>query len=141
MKENNEQSQSSPKKRKRGSLIVFCFTLISMLFQTVLTFTLLMRTTAESKTLAKVTTSMFVLYIIIFVCMTLMSMSQRKYEKESLNMYKGTMKWFKKLMKLVIVVLSIVNILAASKVDKVALVGAVGLLLFNLFLISIDIFL
>ena len=138
--EENRENQTGHRKRKRGNIIFFCFTLISMLFQTVLTFTLLMKTTAESKILAKITTSMFVLYIIIFVCMTLMSVSQRRYEKESLHMYKGTMKWFKKLMKLIIVVLSIVNIMAASKVDKPALIGAVGLLLFNLFLISLDIF-
>ncbi len=138
--EETKENVKSKRKKKRGSLIVFGFTLISMLLQTVLTFKLLFETTAENKALARVTTIMFMIYVVAFALMVLFSIKQRKFEKESVSMYKGTMKWFKKIIKLLIVVISIVNILVASKVDTVALIGAVALLLFNLFLISLDIF-
>lgn len=128
------------KRRKKGSRIIFGFTLLSMLFQTVLTFTLLLKSTEENKTLTKITTIIFFVYVIAFVLLTLVSIRSRRYEKESISMYKTSMKWFKRMVKLLLVVLSIMNIVSASKIDGFALVGAVVVLLINISLIALDIF-
>ena len=127
-------------KRRKGSRLIFGFTLFSMLFQTVLTFTLLLKSTEENKTLTKITTWLFIIYAVAFILLTITSMHSRRYEKESVSIYKTTMKWFKRIVKFILIVMSIMNIVTASKVDKLALIGAVALLLVNIFLISLDIF-
>ncbi len=127
-------------KRKKGSRLLFGFTLFSMLFQTVLTFTLLLKSTEENMMLTKITTWLFIIYAIAFILLTITSMHSRRYEKESVSIYKFTMKWFKRIVNFILVVMSIMNIVTASKIDGFALAGAILLLVVNIFLISLDIF-
>ena len=136
----NKNSDVVYEKRKKGSRIIFGFTLFSMLFQTVLTFTLLLKSTEENKTLTSITTFIFVIYVIAFVLLTITSMHSRRYEKEGLSIYKTTMKWFKRIVNFMLVVMSIMNIVTASKIDGIALSGAVLLLVVNILLISLDVF-
>ena len=136
----NKKSDIVYEKRKKGSRLLFGFTLFSMLFQTVLTFTLLLKSTEENIVLTKITTWLFIIYTIAFILLTITSMHSRRYEKESISVYKTTMKWFKRIVNFILVVMSIMNIVTASKIDGFALVGAVVLLCVNVFLISLDVF-
>ena len=138
--ETNASEKTQSERRKKGNRFVFAFTLISMIFQTVFTFVLLLKTTEENAVLTKITTWLFIIYAISFIVMTMLSLRSRRYEKESVAVYRSSIKWFKRMIKLMLVVLSIMNIVTAVKVDIFALIGAVILLIVNIFLISLDFF-
>lgn len=138
--ETNASEKIQSERRKKGNRFVFAFTLISMIFQTVFTFVLLLETTEENAVLTKITTWLFIIYAISFIVMTMLSLRSRRYEKESVAVYRSSMKWFKRMIKLMLVVLSIMNIVTAVKIDIFALIGAVILLIVNIFLISLDFF-
>ena len=138
--ETNASEKIQSERRKKGNRFVFAFTLISMIFQTVFTFVLLLETTEENAVLTKITTWLFIIYAISFIVMTMLSLRSRRYEKESVAVYRSSMKWFKRMIKLMLVVLSIMNIITAVKIDIFALISAVILLIVNIFLISLDFF-
>lgn len=136
----NKRSDKQIKEKRKGSRIIFGFTLVSILFQTILTFALLLKSTEENVGLSKITGVLFAVYLVAFVILTISSIGTRKYGKEGLNLYKSSMKWFKRIVKLLLVVISILNIFSAVKVDILALMWAIVLLVINLFLIALDFF-
>lgn len=136
----NKRNNEKVKEKRKGSRIIFGFTLVSILFQTILTFTLLLKSTEENARLSKITGVLFAVYLISFAILTISSVRTRKYGKEGLNLYKASMKWFKRIVKLLLVVISILNIFSAVKVDILALMWAIILLVVNVFLIALDFF-
>lgn len=120
--------------KKQGNIFIFVFTLVSLGFQTVLTFVLLSRS-ARNTTIGKITTALFIIYIIFFAIFTLASLGTRKYSKTALGLYKNSLKTIKYALKLLLIAISILNIISASRLDLVALISSI----FSLFLIIITI--
>lgn len=120
--------------KKQGNIFIFVFTLISLGFQTVLTFVLLSRS-VHNTTISKITTILFIIYIVSFVIVTLASLGTRKYSKTALRLYKNSLKTIKYALKLLLIAISILNIISASRLDLVALISSI----FSLFLIFVTI--
>lgn len=125
--------------KKQGNIFIFIFTIISLGFQTALTFVLLANS-SKNTVVGKITTVTFLVYVAIFVIFTLVSLNAKKYSKTALGLYKNSMKCIKYLLKLLLITLSILNIVSASRLDLFALISSIFSLLLIILTITLDVF-
>ena len=132
-----EPVKEKEKKISAFQKIYFGFSVISVIVQIIITFYLLASSSADPK-LERVIVVLGFVYLGVFLIMVLMNFHTRKLSKNSLAMYKGSMKFVKHAFKLIMLSVSILNIISASSLDLFALVTSVALLIFNIMTICLS---
>lgn len=125
--------------QKQGNIVVFIFTLLSLGFQTILTFVLLKKSTMDG-VISKIITILFFVFLAVFIIVSLSALARRKYSKTAVGLYKNSMKVVKYVLKIILVAISILNIVQASKLDLVALITSIFSLLLIILTIAFNVF-
>ncbi len=125
--------------QKQGNIVVFIFTLVSLGFQTILTFVLLKKSTMDG-VLSKIITILFLVFLGVFILVSLLSLSRQKYSKTAVGLYKNSMKVVKYVLKIILITISILNIIQASRLDLVALISSIFSLMLVILTIAFNVF-
>lgn len=125
--------------QKQGNIVVFIFTLVSLGFQTILTFVLLKKSTMDG-VLSKIITILFLVFLSVFILVSLLSLSRQKYSKTAVGLYKNSMKVVKYVLKIILITISILNIIQASRLDLVALISSIFSLMLVILTIAFNVF-
>lgn len=124
--------------QSQGNLFVFIFTLVSLGFQTILTFVLLKRSTMDGF-LSKIITILFLVFLFVFIVVSLSALARQKYNKTAVGLYKNSMKVVKYVLKIILIAISILNIVQASRLDLTALLSSIFSLILVLITITINV--
>ena len=124
--------------KKKGNSFVFFFNLVSIGFQTILTFSIL-KNSATDGILSKITTILFIIFLVSFVLVTAVGFINRSYNKTALGLYKNSMKVVKYVLKLLLITISVLNIIQATRLDFVALITSIFSLALVILAIAFDV--
>lgn len=128
----------SKSEQSQGNIFVFIFTLVSLGFQTILTFVLLKRSTMDGF-LSKIITILFLVFLFVFIVVSLSALTRQKYNKTAVGLYKNSMKVVKYVLKIILIAISILNIVQASRLDLTALLSSIFSLILVLITITINV--
>lgn len=128
----------SKSEQSQGNIFVFIFTLVSLGFQTILTFVLLKRSTMDGF-LSKIITILFLVFLFVFIVVSLSALARQKYNKTAVGLYKNSMKVVKYVLKIILIAISILNIVQASRLDLTALLSSIFSLILVLITITINV--
>ena len=124
--------------KRKGNSFIFFFNLVSIGFQTILTFSIL-KNSATNGLLSKITTILFIIFLASFVLVTAVGFINRSYNKTALGLYKNSMKVVKYVLKLLLIIISVLNIIQATRLDFVALISSIFSLLLVILAIAFDV--
>lgn len=125
--------------KKKGSRILFLFSVLSLAFQTALTFFLLFKST-EGTVLNSIILGLSAIYVFAFLGLLVFGLGSRRLSKDGVHLFKASVKVIKRLMNLLLVLLSILSIISASKINYGLLLYSILMLAYNIFLIALDFF-
>ncbi len=124
---------------KKGNSFFFTFSMLSLLFQTVLTFVLLFNASQTPKIQTAIKW-LFGIFLGTLAIVTLMSRAKKRYSKEAVSMYKTSMKFVKYVLKLLMIAISVLNIFSAKSLNVFAFVSSIVSLVLVVISISVDVF-
>lgn len=140
MTELNNISNNKGNEKKKGNMLKFVFTIVSVFFQTGLTFYLLSKSAISEKFYYLIVT-IGAIYFISFVLLILFHIQDRKLGSSSgAKIYKKCLKVTKYVFKILMLGISVVSLISATKVNFASLFYSILLLAFNIYLIAFDVF-